>query len=262
MSSLPTEPVPTKPLGAGDRCLEFHLLGRLDWERVWSLQQRLMYETGGRTQPQVTVLCCEHPDSITIGRSGSRGHIRMSDEELHRQQVSIKFVGRGGGCVYHTPGQLCLYPILSLERFGWSVGEYLRRLQHGLCRTLREFNIEPVLQEGEFGVWGRSGLLAAVGVAVRNWVTCHGAFLNVSPSMARFAYIDAVDPDRISSGRKSTLSCLLAERRLPVKMTSVRATIVQTLAEAFSCDRHHICTGHPLLNLRSEKSRESISRAS
>ena len=66
------------------------------------------------------------------------------------------------------------------------VGEYLRRLQQGLCRTLR-IALQPVVLPGRLGVWGRSGMLAAVGVAVQNWVTCHGAFLNVNPSMARLA---------------------------------------------------------------------------
>jgi hypothetical protein len=43
------------------------------------------------------------------------------------------------------------------------------------------------------------------------------------------------------------MSCLVAERHEPVRMTSVRAELVRRLAEAFGCDRYHLHTGHPLL---------------
>jgi lipoyl(octanoyl) transferase len=238
------------------------LLGCIDWETVWSLQRRLVYETAGQSQPLVTLLCCEHPELITVGRSGSRAHIHLTDEELTRHRLMWRWVGRGGGCVYHAPGQLCLYPILSLERWGWSVGEYLRRLQRALCSTLQSLNIQPLLREGHFGVWGRSGLLAAVGVAVRGWVTCHGAYLNVNPSMGRLALVDAIPADSAGRGQKTAPSCLLAERRLPVRMTSVRAAVVQSFADSFSCDHHHIHSGHPLLAKRLELSREPVARAS
>ena len=43
------------------------------------------------------------------------------------------------------------------------------------------------------------------------------------------------------------MSCLVAERCGPVRMTAVRAALVRRLAECFGCDRYHLYTGHPLL---------------
>ena len=40
------------------------------------------------------------------------------------------------------------------------------------------------------GVWGRTGQLAAVGVAVRHWVTYYGAYLNVCPPMGLFRLVE------------------------------------------------------------------------
>ena len=94
---------------------------------------------------------------------------------------------------------------------------------------------------GRYGVWGRTGQLAAVGVAVRNWVTYHGAYLNVCPSMGLFRLVDS-DP-----AGKTRMSCLVAERHGRVTMTTVRATLVRHLAEAFGCTRYHLYTGHPLM---------------
>ena len=262
MCSVPPEKVWTTPSVDGDRVLEFHLLGCRDWEEVWTLQRRLVYEAAGQCRPRITVLCCEHPELITIGRCGSRGHVRWTDEQLRRERLNLRWVGRGGGCVLHAPGQLCLYPIVPLPLVGWTVGEYLSRLQRGLTKALAECGVQPILRPGQYGLWGRSGLLAAVGVAVQNWVTCHGAFVNVNPAMARFAYVDATAEEREGNGAKGTQSSLFAERRLPVRMTSVRAALVPSFADSFSCCRYHVHSGHPLLPQRTEASRESIARAS
>jgi lipoyl(octanoyl) transferase len=245
-----------------ERVLEFHLLGCLPWDRVWSLQQRLAFEAAGCPQPRIVVLCCEHPDEITIGRTGSRAHIRWTDAELRHEQLSWRWVARGGGCILHAPGQLCLYPILSLERCAWSVGQYLGRLQAALCATLADCGVQPIADERHRGVWGQSGLLAALGVAVHNWVTCHGAFVNVNPAMARFAHVETVAPELTPGGQKSFASCLLAERRLPIRMTQVRSALVPNLAQCFSCSRYHIQSGHPLLARYRESPSGPIARAS
>ena len=262
MSSVPLESLAKKPLPSEDRVAEFHLLGCVAWDDVWALQRRLVYEARGDSRPRITVLCCEHPRLLTIGRGGSRAHVRLTDEQIRREQLAVRWVGRGGGCVLHAPGQLCVYPIVALDRCGWSVGEYLRRLQTGLCATVQLCGLHPDVSARQFGVWGRTGLLAAIGVSVQNWVTCHGAFLNVNPPLTLCSQIDALDPGNAEPGRKTTFSCLLAERRLAVRMQSVRAALVASLAESFSCARHHLYTGHPLLFAKIEKSREPIARAS
>jgi hypothetical protein len=48
----------------------------------------------------------------------------------------------------------------------------------------------------------------------------------------------------------TAMSCLVAERCGPVRMTTVRAALVGRLAAAFGCDRYHLYTGHPLLRER------------
>ena len=83
--------------------------------------------------------------------------------------------------------------------------------------------------------------LSLTETAVRNWVTCHGAFINVCPPMGLFRL---VQPDREKSNR---ISCLMAERRQPSKMTALRAALVRQLTESFGCTRYHLYTGHPLL---------------
>ncbi|MFV1967807.1 MAG: hypothetical protein ACC628_20445 [Pirellulaceae bacterium] len=262
MSSLPPECDSSKSLIPGDRVAEFYLLGSLKWDDALRLQRRLVYESSGECGQRLHILFCEHPEMITIGRSGSRRHVRFSDEELRRERVSVRWVSRGGGCVLHAPGQLCVYPIVSLARWGWSVGGFMCRFQEGLRRAFQQLVIRTHTYEGHFSLGGRAGVLAAMGVSVQNGITCHGAFINVNPTMTRFANVDTLDPEHVEPGEKTTMTSLLAERRLAVRMTSVRSALVSSLVEVFDCSRHHIHTHHPLLSDELEDPRESIARAS
>jgi lipoate-protein ligase B len=119
------------------------------------------------------------------------------------------------------------------------VGEYLRRLQSSLFKLLLELKIKPALVHESMALAGRSGILAAIGVSVRQGVTMHGAYLNVNPEMRDFGRI------QVAGGQ--TMSSLLSHRALPTKMTKVRAALVTHLADALSLERYHLHTGHPLL---------------
>lgn len=261
MFRVPPQSAATKTAQPKDCAGEFYFLGCIPWEEALLLQQRLAFEISGDEQARLAVLFCEHPEIVTVGRSGSRLHVRYTDEQLRREGLQLRWVGRGGGCVLHAPGQLCVYPIVPLERCGWSVGEYLRRFHAGLRGGLEDLGVHAQIREGQPGLWGRSGLLAAVGVAVRNWVTFHGAFVNVNPAMARFARVETVAPEDLPIGQQGTMSCLLAERRLPLRMASVRAALVPRLAASFACPRYHMHTGHPWLQTPQGDFRERIARA-
>jgi lipoyl(octanoyl) transferase len=238
--------------------LAFHLLGQISCDDAWALQQRLAADLAERATRAAVILFCEHPPLITVGRRGSRGHIRMAGERLRQENLDVRWVRRGGGCILHAPGQLAVYPVVPLATLGWTLGAYLRRLQRGLLQALETLQIHGTTPAGRLGVWGRSGLLAAIGVAVRRGVTSHGAFLNVNPAMRLFGFVDAVAPGRVEPGTKSTMGSLLAERRTAVRMASVRAALVEGLAQAFDTDRYHLHTGHPLLVRTSGALREAF----
>jgi lipoyl(octanoyl) transferase len=219
--------------------VHIHLLGRVDYEDCLTLQRRLAYDALSRADGRVVVLVCEHPPQITIGRSGSREHVRLTGAELAARQLAVRYVGRGGGAILHAPGQLAVYPIVPLDWRGWTVGEYLRRLQRGLANLLIEFKVQPTAIPSSFALAGRSGVLAAIGVSVRQGVTTHGAYLNVNPELGDFGRVV------VAGGR--TMSSLLSNRALPTKMTKVRAALVSHLADALLLERYHLHTGHPLL---------------
>jgi lipoyl(octanoyl) transferase len=233
--------------------VHIHLLGTVDFEDCLSLQRRLAYDALSRADGRIVVLICKHPPLITIGRGGSRAHVRMTGAELAQRQLEIRYISRGGGAILHAPGQLAIYPIVPLELHGWTIGDYLRRLQRSLADLLLEYKVKPTPVPGSMALAGRSGVLAALGVSVRHGVTMHGAFLNVNPEMRDFGRVE------VAGGQ--TMSSLLSHRALPTKMSKVRAALVTHLAEAFVLERYHLHTGHPLLAELSAMSEERESAA-
>ena len=235
MPVAPLEPKQQSP------SVETYLLGRIDHQRCLELQQRLIGQIGGRSDGQIALLLCEHHQVITVGRGGSPAGIATESRLVRSRQIEVRWVNRGGGCLVHCPGQLAVYPIVPLQWHGFSVGEYLERLQAGILETLDDLGIHARTRQGQYGVWGRTGQLAVLGVAVRNWVTYCGAYLNVCPPMGLFRLVG------LDRERDARMSCLVAERCGPVRMTTVRTTLVGHMAAAFGCQRYHLYTGHPLL---------------
>lgn len=239
---------PIDPLSRGP-ALEAHLLGRIDFGDCLELQNRLARQIGSRDDGQICLLLCEHPAVITIGRGGSPGDVQLQSGTLASRQIDVRWVKRGGPCLVHAPGQLAAYLLVPLRWHGLTVGGHLDRLQSGVEAALQALGVAAQPRPGRHGLWGRTGQLVSIGVAVRDWVTTHGAFLNVTPPMGLFRLVES---DPLES---SPMSCLVAERQKAAKMTSVRAELVRSLADAFGCERYHLHTGHPLLRRRCVKQR-------
>jgi lipoyl(octanoyl) transferase len=233
-----------------------YFLAQLPFERCLELQRRLLKEIGDRDDGQIVLLLCEHPNLITIGRGGSPSDIRLQSPTLKSREIETIYVNRGGGCLLHAPGQLAIYPLVPLHWHGFTVGEFIERFQAGVVEALDDLNVPARTLPGKHGIWGRTGKLAALGVAVRDWVTYYGAYLNVDPPLGLFRLVEndiqqssppAPLPEGEGNVRSESMSSLMAERRGSIKMTMVRAALVGRLTDAFGCDRYHLFTGHPYL---------------
>src|SRR5262249_52266475 len=115
-------------LTAAEPALQAYLLGSVSFDAALALQRLLVYQTAG-DRAGASLLLCEHPPLITVGRAGSRAHILFEPEELQHRHWPVRWVNRGGGCVLHLPGQMAVYPVLALDRRGFGIHDYLCRLQ-------------------------------------------------------------------------------------------------------------------------------------
>src|SRR5271155_2905507 len=92
--------------------LDAFLLGTVELEAALELQERLRREVAARTDAHGTILVCEHPPCVTVGREGSFSDVLVDREELVARKMQIRWLNRGGGTFAHLPGQLSVYVIV------------------------------------------------------------------------------------------------------------------------------------------------------
>jgi len=174
--------------------LKCHWLGRAGFKRVRDLQLALHTRIVAGNQPS-TLLLLEHEPVITVGRHGDTANVYLSEDQLSTKGVALHRIERGGDVTFHGPGQLIGYPLLNLKELSLSVADYLRSLEESLIVLLSEHDLVATRERGFTGVWHAKGKLAAIGIAVKRWVTFHGFALNVTTDLS---YFDLINPCGLS----------------------------------------------------------------
>lgn len=228
---------------ATDVALQTYLLGPVDFESALAAQRRLTYQVAGERGTGCLMLC-EHEPLLTVGRQGSRAHIRFEPEELRALRWPIRWINRGGGCLLHLPGQLVAYPILPLDRLGLGLRAYLDRLQEVVALVLADFSVQAKPRPGHAGLWTGGRLIAGFGIAVRDWVSYHGCFVNIDPDLQPFR--------RVSCGgaNEPPMTSLARERHGRVRPALVRQLFLEYFAARFGFARTALFFDLPGLNQR------------
>ncbi len=160
----------------------------MDYGKAYWIQKRLHQRRVAGLTRDVLILV-EHAPVLTMGRDAGREHILVGDDVLQRHGILIYQVERGGDVTYHGPGQLVGYPVLDLTRWGRDLHGYVRRLEEVIIRTLACYGVTAGRREGYPGVWVGDKKVAALGVAVKRWVTMHGFAFNINSHLEHFQFI-------------------------------------------------------------------------
>jgi lipoyl(octanoyl) transferase len=239
---------------ATDRALEVYLLGVVDFEAALTLQRRLHFDICDR-RTHAALLVCEHPPLVSVGRLGSHAHLRDDVDELRGARFPVRWVNRGGGCILHMPGQLAVYPVLPLDRLGLDVAGYLERLSKMCLALVSDFSLRCPPHADEAGVWVGDRLVAAIGVAVRDWVSSFGVYLNVQPPLEPYRRVQTLPAVH------ATMTSLERERRGPVRPAMVRQRLVEHFQTHFGFPHIALFSDHSALAASTARSRGRASQA-
>lgn len=221
---------------------------RIPYAEAWDLQTRIHQSlvdhkralwkgTPTVTEPEQTLLLCEHEPVFTLGKSGSEDHLRLDEEGLRREGFAFFKINRGGDITYHGPGQIVGYPILDLERFYCDVHRYVRELEEVIILTLLDYNLQSTRLEGYTGVWLEPGAgkpwrkICAIGVHLSRWVSLHGFAFNVNTDLSHFQHIV---PCGIRDDDKAVTS-LAQELGREMDLREVRNNVVHHFSTVFDC---------------------------
>ena len=175
--------------------------GTTAYREAWERQLALVEQRKADTCPDTLVLTEHHP-VFTIGaRPGAENHLVWTRSFLEQQGIELIKTNRGGDITYHGPGQIVGYPIISL-REKRDLHGYLRNLEEVLIRTVAHFGIKANRLEGKTGIWIEDRKIAAIGVAIKSWITYHGFALNACPNLEPFS---GIVPCGITDGSVTSL---------------------------------------------------------
>ena len=167
-----------------------HDLGRIAYREALEFQRRAV-SARAAGEGEDAIYFAEHEPVLTVGRGGTPESLRASEAVLRARGVQVIPVERGGDITYHGPGQIVAYPILALSALpsGRDMHRYLRDLEEVLIRALGGYGLSAGRRPPYTGVWVGERKVAAIGVAVRRWITFHGFALNVDPDLTHFDWI-------------------------------------------------------------------------
>lgn len=169
----------------------YRILSQVPYRAALELQRELVERVFRENSPGILLLL-EHPPVVTLGRGAKREHLLLPEHGLRERGIEVYEVERGGDVTYHGPGQIVGYPLLNLQFWRKDVHAFLRALEEVLIRFLGRFGIAAFRFPPYTGVWvgeKQPKKIAAIGVAVRHWVTYHGFALNVALDLSPFRYI-------------------------------------------------------------------------
>lgn len=184
--------------------------GLIDYEQAANKQLEYVEKldaalASGEDHPGFLIFC-SHPAVVTTGR-------QTQASDIFSWQGPIVEVSRGGRATYHGPSQVVVYPIISLKhprgkkvesnelRGPQDVRGYLRSFEQAIVLTLKELGITAegktpqkmpgqATESDETGVWIGNQKIASLGIAVKKWITYHGAAINFSNDPTAFTGIN------------------------------------------------------------------------
>jgi lipoyl(octanoyl) transferase len=200
-------------------------LGRIPYREALEFQRRAVADRASGAR-QDAIYFVEHEPVLTVGRSGHAENLRIPEALLRARGVEVVPIERGGDVTYHGPGQIIAYPIVALDGLpgGRDTHRYLRDLEEVLISMLASYGIGAGRHPSYTGVWVADRKVAAIGVAVKRWITLHGFALNLDPDLTHF---DWIHPCGIRDLGVTSMRELLGE-------PPSRAEVISRLREAFA----------------------------
>jgi lipoate-protein ligase B len=209
--------------------MNVHVLGCVDYAIAQNLMNVLHNQIVENPTHPGLLLVLEHPPVVTLGKRAL-----MEDVLTNTNGVSTHITDRGGRATAHEPGQVVIYPIVSLRKYGHGVRTFVRALEAAMQKVCADYGLEVTFDPKNPGVWlgnenlevekRRAQKLGAVGIRVSQGVSCHGLAFNVSNSLETF---QGIVPCGLNDVGVTTLHRALEQAHLAMLKERVKGMLKQ-----------------------------------
>ncbi len=180
-------------------------IGLCEYSKACVIQEQLVSDVLQNKKP--IILGFEHQTVITQGLRGKREDLRAlpnakavnaatesaikaADSLPSRiNDIPVFWMRRGGAATLHSPGQLVIYPIVSLSHLGMGVKDFVGHLEGAMIELLKSCGLEAGRKPGLPGIYTDLGKIGFVGLQVHRGVSFHGIAINVSNDLSLFSNI-------------------------------------------------------------------------
>lgn len=158
-------------------------LGEVEYAKALELQSLAWGKT--KSDGVIRLLGLEHPTVITLGvRSQESEDLSFAEEK----SPTVFRIDRGGQATLHSPGQLVIYPMISLEKRGLTPRAVVRLVEDVSLQVLADLGIRAERGE-QAGLYVGTKKIGFVGMRIDRRVTRHGLSLNVNNDLSLFRHI-------------------------------------------------------------------------
>lgn len=188
-----------------------------------------------------TMLLCEHPPSLTMGRRAKPEHLLWSPAQREAHGVEVFETPRGGEATLHAPGQLVVYPVCYV---GKRIRAHIQHLADAAVGLLESAGVSGAAMDWEHpGVWRDGQKFASIGVHVSRGVAIQGLSLNVAVAELLFGALVSCGMPTVSMASwwplrdpaKAT-AAWVSEKNVP--MESIARDFAERFASLAQLDLH------------------------
>jgi len=189
-------------------------LGLVEYQPTWDAMKKFTVERTPETRDEIWLV--QHPPVYTQGLAGKPEHL------LHRTDIPVVKIDRGGQITYHGPGQIVAYVLFDMRRWKIGVRDLVRLMEQAVIDLLAAYGVAAHGREDAPGVYVGDAKIAALGLKIRNGCCYHGLSFNVDMDLAPFANINPCG----YAGLRVTQVCELG---ITVPINELQAELAQNL---------------------------------
>ncbi len=157
-------------------------LGVAEYQPTWDAMRQFTAWRKPDTRDEIWLL--QHPPVYTQGQAGKPEHL------LNAHDIPVVKIDRGGQITYHGPGQIVMYVLLDLRRWGLNVRQLVRLLEQAVIDLLASHGVGAEGRDDAPGVYVNGAKIAALGLKIRNGCCYHGLSFNVDMDLTPFSPIN------------------------------------------------------------------------
>ena len=201
-----------------------------DYQEIYDLQRSIALKKQNGDLTDDFVFFLEHKSVFTLGKRGGKENLTVSEEFLKEKGVDIVHVERGGNITYHGEGQIIVYPVIDIKKFGFSVRDYVSNLEEIMIRTSSDFGVKVKGDDDNRGAWVGNKKIGSVGIAVKRNIVFHGLSLNVNPDLTPFTWINPCGLEGVS------ITSIAKELGIEIDLSDAYNKIITNSQKVFGTD--------------------------